>query len=273
MTSGPIGQLVLRINPNAVGLPAKVAASECATIFTVAHAALQTADLGNLPRIEGEYLNLGMDIVNRTEAESLQACDRRLAAMCISDLARAIRASMEAAAAYIEFRKVDMASLARPTDQEVMDAANAKLSELTAEAQALNYPPLLERVQAGLSSGLTWAPELVSFQKLRNCLEHRGGVVGLRDLDENAVLSLRLPFLEVGIINDQGKLDPIPFGIPLKKETSIGTTVSVRHETFALGQAIAFPPSRIREIAFSVWLFAEDLVAKLGIDVEQVKAP
>lgn len=259
-------QFVLRINPYAVGLPAKLASSECSAIFATAHEALQTVDLGNLPKIDGESLRFQMEIGNRTEAEHREACGRRLSAMCISDLARGIRASMEAAAAYIEFRDIDATTLARSSQQEIMEAATAKLAELTAAAQALSYPPLLQKVEAGLTSGLKWAPELASFQKLRNCLEHRGGIVGGRDLDENGVLCLHLPFLDVGVINDDGELDPIPFNVRLEKETSIGARVSVRHQTFNLGETVSFPPSRIREIAFSVWLFAEDLVAKLAIN-------
>lgn len=260
---GPAEQIPLRINPNAVGLPAKLAASECYTIFAVAVDAFRTADLDNPPEIDGETVSHQMHIGNRSQADQRKACDRRLTAMCISDLARGIRASMEAASAYIEFRKLDMKTLMRPTELDVMKAANSKLSELTSDAQALSYPPLLEKVQAGLNSPLAWAPELASFQKVRNCLEHRGGIVGDRDLDADGVLRLRLPVLEFGVVGDSGDWGPLPLNKRLEKATKIGMRVTVREQTFYRGQVLKIPPSGFREIAFAVWLFSEDLLAKL----------
>jgi hypothetical protein len=256
---------VITINPEAVGLAAKLAASECSAIFSVAHTALSVADLDNLPGIAGEAIPIRMSIANRPTLEHRDACNRRLVAMCISDLARAIRTSMEGAAAYIDFLALGIRVREGATEEEIMETANRRLLELTAEAQALSYPPLLEKVQAGLSSKLTWAPELASFQKLRNCLEHRGGIVGERDIDDTGSLNVRLPYLEIGIIGDDGELTPIPFHVPLERDSHFGVRLSVRVESFAVGQAIAFSPSRVREIAFSVWTFADDLVSKLAV--------
>lgn len=176
---GSIRYVAMTVDPYAVGLPAKLAAAETSAIFSVAHNALETADLENLPKIEGETLRLHMEIANRSAADHRDACNRRLAAMCISDLARGIRATMEAAAAHIDFRDLDMTTLARSTEQEVMNAANAKLSELTATAQSLNYPPLLEKVQAGLTSPLKWAPELASFQSYETALNTVAALSGI----------------------------------------------------------------------------------------------
>lgn len=259
----PVRNVVLNADPSAVGLPAKLAASETSAVFSVSCKALQEADLANLPPIEGEEQHIHMSIKNRTDAEQREACHRRLTTMCISDLAKGIRASMEKAAAHIDFSRTNMETLARPTEKEVLVAANAKLLEFTAEAQKLRYPALLAKVQAGLTSELDWVPELISFQRLRNCLEHRGGKVGERDLDDNGVLSLQLPYMEVGLTRDDGELDPLPVGKRLERDRVVGTRVRVRQQSFSAGEAIVFPPHRVREIAFSVWLFADDLVSKL----------
>lgn len=259
----------LNFDPSAVGLPAKLAASETSTVFSISNNALQEADLENLPKIEDEELHIHMSIENRTDAQHREACNRRLTTMCISDLAKGIRASMEKAAAHIDMSRTDMATLARPTEDEVMQAASAKFIELTADVQKLIYPKLVAKVQSGLVSELSWAPELASLQKLRNCLEHRGGRVGARDLDANGELILQLPHVEVGLIREDGELDPLPFGKRLDKDREVGTRVRVRQQSFSEGEYIEFPPHRVREFAFSVWLFADDLVAKLVANYEE----
>jgi hypothetical protein len=261
--AGNVDRRVLTIYTQAVGLPARMAASECSAIYSVAIDAIGRADLDNLPEVEGETLQIHMEIKGRSDEQRLEALNRRLAAMCVSDLARGIRSSLEAAAAYIDFRQLEMVTLARGTEAEVWVAAKEKLSEFRVAAQALNHPQLVEKVQAGLASPLAWAPELASFQKVRNCLEHRGGIVGARDVDGSGLLRLNLPSLEIGLTREDGELDPLPFGERLEKERVVATRVRVQEHTFALGQPVGFPPSKIREVAFAVWIFADDLVEKL----------
>jgi hypothetical protein len=106
-----------------------------------------------------------------------------------------------------------------------------------------------------------------SFQKVRNCLEHRAGVVGAIDVDETQHLTLMLPRLkmfylkegneielEVGAIIDRYE-HPEMVEILIKRET--------RTKSYALGDKVRFNASEFHEIAFACHMFAGDLASKL----------
>ena len=68
------------------------------------------------------------------------------------------------------------------------------LASVRKPASKLSFPDLLATVNAGLSSPLDFEREFLSMQKVRNCLEHRAGVVRKQDLDEDgAALTFKLP--------------------------------------------------------------------------------
>ena len=237
--------ITVTLDTNAVGHPARFAAKECTDIFAVAHAALQTVKQSEIPRVAGETIHHQMKIEGRTEDQQLEAYNRRLSAMCISDLSRGIRATMEAAASHIDFLAIDPNDLAGETIEDIQSAANVRLAKFLAAAQALSYPPLLEKVQAGLRAPLTWAPELVSFQKVRNCLEHRGGIVGERDLDDDGVLTLQLPYLHLELVDPDGNVGPIEFGVVIAKASKVQIRVATRTQTFGIGDAVAGTPPKL----------------------------
>lgn len=130
-------------------------------------------------------------------------------------------------------------------------------------AQAMRHPQLVDKVVKGLWAPLSWTPELSSFQKLRNCLEHRGGIVGLLDVDVTNTMTLRLPYLKVDIVGVSGAVRPFEIGMALREPSQFMVEVAVKTVTFQLGETIEIEPKRLGEMAFACWLFAADIVDKL----------
>jgi hypothetical protein len=194
-----------------VGVPAQLAAKEVYQIFSLAYAALQVADPKDIPSVPGEIVQHHMDILGRTELEEKASINRRLTAMCISDLARGLRQSLEDAATYIDmletpanaFRDGIKEQSEHAMVSSIEAAVLAHQQVVRQRAQAMRHPQLVAKVVKGLKAPLSWTPELTSFQKVRNCLEHRGGIVGLQDLDETNLLTLRLPYLKVDIVGQR----------------------------------------------------------------------
>ena len=57
--------------------------------------------------------------------------------------------------------------------------------------QKLDFPDLLNEVTKQLTAPLQFDAELCSLQDVRNCLEHGGGIVRKRDINDGTQLTLR----------------------------------------------------------------------------------
>jgi hypothetical protein len=270
--SPPLPLVTIRLDANGVGVAAQLAAKEVYDIFAVSYPALQSADLRNLAPLADEAVHHQMEVLGRSPGEERASVMRRLMAMCISDLSRGIRQTLEDASTHAELLKASP-EMFRPSEDSgavevrmaLIEAAVLRYkTEALEKAQAMRHPQLLVKVQKDLAAPLLWAPELSSFQKVRNCLEHRGGIVGSQDVDETNTLTLSLPHLEVEVIERSGSRVPFRIGMPLKEASAMHFKVAVRKQTFKLGQTIVVEPKQIGEIAFAVWLFASDVVEKLS---------
>ena len=63
----------------------------------------------------------------------------------------------------------------------------AAMASAHKEATKLNFPDLLDAVNKRLKTPLHFEDEFLSFQKVRNCLEHRAGIVSPADADDGKV--------------------------------------------------------------------------------------
>jgi len=273
MKYGPVYPLVtIKIDARGVGNPAQLAAREVHDIFAIAHPVLAAADLGNVALLVDETVQMEMEVLGRPPGDERASVMRRLMAMCISDLSRAIRQTLEDASAHAEllsarpemFRAGDGEGSEDERAEAIVAAVERFKSDSLSKAQAMRYPQLLEKVQKDLSAPLQWAPELTSFQKVRNCLEHRGGIVGPQDVDASGTLVLSLPYLQAAIVERDGSRVPLRVGMSLRNASEMQFQVAVRQQNFHLGETIVVEPKQIAEIAFAVWLFATDIVEKLS---------
>jgi hypothetical protein len=109
---------------------------------------------------------------------------------------------------------------------------------------------------------MTYEKEILSLVAVRNCLEHRHGIVGAADADANGQLSLTLPRLQtVAIV--EGKEIEIGPGYVSEASTQIGIKRVNRERTYRLGEKIEIDAAQFQEIAFACHLFAEDIASKL----------
>jgi hypothetical protein len=73
-----------------------------------------------------------------------------------------------------------------------------RIQQFRKRAGEANFPDLIAQVNQGLTAPLHFESQFVSLQKVRNCLEHRDGVVGGKDVDpDTKVLRLALPRLKL----------------------------------------------------------------------------
>lgn len=108
------------------------------------------------------------------------------------DLARGVRETLEEAYLFVYvWQEVGGKSVSLQVFEDVVACAKKV-------AAKRNFPDLLELVNAGLQQPLTFDAEFLSLQKVRNCLEHRGGRVTEQDIDpETGALALHFPRLKI----------------------------------------------------------------------------
>jgi hypothetical protein len=102
---------------------------------------------------------------------------------------------------------------------------------------------------------------------VRNCLEHRGGVVGIQDTDIDGILRLRFPRFKIFYYRKGEEIEVRPDervdaedGEP---EVQIMMRCVTASKTYRLGERITFNANQFSEIAVACNMFATDLVGKL----------
>lgn len=178
------------------------------------------------------------------------------------DLARGVRSSLEEAYFYITVLKWVPETITFGQLQE-------RLDEVRNRANRTNFPDLLSFVNSELATPMTFAEEFLSIQKVRNCLEHRDGIVSDKDIDEvTGNLKLMVPCIRLVIRADDGTEHLFAPGTIIDTHAyPAGAEVLLRRSTYekvyTLGEKISFTSQEFTEIAMSCYLFAQDLGGKL----------
>jgi hypothetical protein len=127
----------------------------------------------------------------------------------------------------------------------------------------------MEAVNRRLSEPLHFEKQFLSFQKVRNCLEHRDGLVTREDVEKDGdALVLSLPRLMI-FYTKAGKEIEVRAGKIIEGENGQGAHVSLRMTTdsreFKVGERIVFSADEFEEIGMGCCAFANDLSKKLPI--------
>jgi hypothetical protein len=244
----------LTLHADAVAAPALEAARMSSEVIAVCLPSLDASDLNELAPHDGLFT-----ISFEPKHADLDAARDRykswLLGQAFHNLARGVRETLERAYLYTTIYR-----LAPKTWGEFVK----QYPDIQKKANRMNFPDLLESVDTQLSAGLTFAQEFRSMQKVRNCLEHRGGKVEPIDCDEGTEsLTLKLPRLKLFSVQSDGQETEIYIGQYFEKDTTIFIRRDVRVREYKMEEKIAFSSADFSEIAYACTLFANDVKAKL----------
>jgi hypothetical protein len=217
--------------------------------------AIEQGDLSGWPQTDLMRFDLRFD--DEVSAEQRKAAYTHwLLAKGFQDLARGIRQMLEEAYFYNGI-------VARAGQLRAWAELQAAQQELREAATNKKFPQLLEEVNKGLISPLQYEGELLSLQDVRNCLEHRDGIVQERDVDPaTRVLHLRLPRLRL-FHEDEGRQIELGRGSEVEKDIAIMMDVVLAKHEFKLGERVTFNAAEFHDIGFGCCLIANDLVHRL----------
>jgi hypothetical protein len=123
------------------------------------------------------------------------------------------------------------------------------------------------------------------INQARNCITHRRGIVGVKDLSEDGQFHLSWWRMEMFIETESGK--EIPFGSPPREEPikmEEAGTVCARiidaEKTYKKGQAVILTPSEVSEMIFLINLTISEIfrsalkyAQEIGIEFKGTKLP
>lgn len=257
--------LQITLNPNGVAQPAQRVVIIASQVVGTALRALAKDDLSP-PDMQGGHWGYQFNGLEMTDAERRETYQNWILSKGFQDLARGVRETLEEAAFYL-------AMIGREPGMTTLAKVEADMAAIRAAAAKLQFPKLLEDVNAGLSEPMAFDAEFLSLQKVRNCLEHRGGRVGERDVDESGSMTLSFPRLRAFYHRGDAEIEIMPGeaidthdrGNPFGKgkEVPIYMNRVTRTRTYALNEPVVISASDFYEIAMACQLFASDVAAKL----------
>ncbi|MGO4307983.1 hypothetical protein [Cupriavidus sp. RAF12] len=236
------------------------AARDASEIVRFALNSLANSDLSIAPPVMGHPIayDMGSSANNADERRTLYT--NWILSQAFSEVVRGIRDSLEEAYFFLQLAKIHDGPIKS-------DAFNALMSESRKEAQRAKFPDLIASVNKELTAALAFTTEFQSLQKVRNCLEHRGGIVGTQDADADGVLTLSLPRIRVFYIRGTEEVELVP-GSTVdpgddRDNVEIYSQRVTRTRSYRVGERVTFTADEFHEISFACTLFLGDLVAKL----------
>lgn len=248
----------VQLNPDVVAEPAQMAAAICREVVDLYFDALNKADLSKKPvPPDGEtFFRFEQKGPDFNAEERRAAHETWILARAFQDLMRGVRASLDEAYFFIQL--LDTGRIRARTSSTLEEV----LYPYRQAAARMNFPEVLSKVNARLDKPLEFAEAFQSMQDTRNCLEHRGGMVGRVDAKTNGKMVLQFPRLLM-FVEREGERHEIHSGFSVMKGEWIMGSLELRKREYQIGQRFTLTAADFEEIAFACAHFAGELARNL----------
>lgn len=258
----PRHRLEIKLDPNGVVAPAQQVARTAANVVAASLSALAGGELAE-PKMSGKKTSYGFTGVQMTSDERRVMYQNWLLGKGFQDLARGIRETLEEAVLYLSL-------VARQPGTTTPGEFQQELADIRRRASRLSFPALLAEVNARLTAPMAFDAEFLTLQKTRNCLEHRGGIVGAQDIDDDGnALTLSFPRLKLYYMRAGEEIEIAPGDVIDTQDQPIEVPILLRRvtrsKTYESGERVTFTANDFYEIAMACYLFASDLGSKLPV--------
>jgi hypothetical protein len=202
----------------------------------------------------------------RFKGQELNAAQRRaihenwILAKAFQELLRAVRDALEKAHVFVALLGKTHQVSSSTTVPEFLAPFQKKAADLT-------FPALLAAVNERLDPKLDFAESYGSLQIVRNCLEHRGGIVSKFDTDGQETFEFSVPRVKMFYMRQGSEVELIA-GEKVepgddRAKVEIFTRIEVRKRSVSLGERITFTLPEFNEIAFACHFLGTQLATRL----------
>lgn len=247
----------IQLNPEAVILPLVRAVKTNTDIVGFGLSSLDSFDFSKMV-MSGEASFIKFKISSPTielpPEKKKEEYRNWLLARGFHECIKGVRTTLEEAFLYINLVNL-------PPDPTTLEVFRETTERLKNSANGLNFPRLLGEVNRGLLETVGFETEFASLNKVRNCLEHRNGIVGDIDIAEDGLLTLRIPRLKFFYEKDDKEIE-VEKDVPIEN-AAIKLRLESREKKYERGDLITFSTQEFKEISMACLFFGNDLIPKL----------
>jgi len=125
-----------------------------------------------------------------------------------------------------------------------------------------NFPDKINYLRKEYSVSSVLEEHILSLNRTRNCLVHRGGVVGAMDANEAGVLEIKYRAFQLSIQSVNGGEEVVidePMTVGTKTESNAFMKLTDFKKEFKTGEKIKFSPKEHPKTICTFWLFGNDI--------------
>jgi hypothetical protein len=253
---------IVTLRPRGVIAPIIRAIQDSMETVAIALKAMETADLSMPVTMEGTFWNVFVEIKDRPPQQRRAEYTTWLLTKGFQELTNGVRKCLEEALVYLEVTKIVGTAVSYGEFEKLV-------TDTRLAANKSNFPNLLDDVSNALKTPLVFKDEFASLNAVRNCLEHRGGIVGTQDLKNDTVLRLTMPQFQL-FLDQEGTEVPVSGLTYVEKDSILKGRRGKREWTFAVGDRVKFTPEDFQLIAMGCLIFANhDIGPKLPTEETQ----
>ena len=259
----PKVQVRIHLNPNGITTPLQRILRESFNNVAVglqAVAQYQTELDLNLPTSFVQFrIGDQGEKLTKDQLEDLKGNFRTwLLTRAFEDFIKAVFAALQEAYLYCEV----MAG--PPITLTSQDKVKAWLETMKADALKFNLPTLMNRVSSRLKSSLDVRDHILSINKVRNCLEHRHGIIRQKDINDSAKNALVMKWRRMKVFYEKdGKEIEVRLGAEIQGPAKVMFRFEDTTKFFKLGERIQLSVDEFNEVMLTCSLLGQEIVSKL----------
>lgn len=249
----------IKLDPAGVVRPIQNAVRDTLEVLSISIAAVRSSDLSvPVPRLES-WMAMEFKGETRTPEEKMLLYQNWILSKGLQEYARSVRQSLEEAYLYTQTIKAFENGALPESNGDVRKF----LDKIRRSASSKKFPDLMSIVNKELLFSLKFEEEFLSIQKIRNCLEHRDGVVGDKDVAPGGG-ALLLTFPRLGLfVEENGNQVEIGPGYHVEKDQMIAVRLMVDRREYEVGSKITLSVNEVAAVGWGCWAFSLNLFSAL----------
>jgi len=178
------------------------------------------------------------------------------------DLVKGIEYSLREAFFYVSI-------VSKASDLKTWEAFNQALGKIRRKALKMHIPDMIDKIEPHLTHPLNYKDQILSINKGRACLVHRGGLVTEKDINDPVNNMLKLSWVKLKLFYEKDGEE-----IELQGQTVLegGSSIMMRREnneiSFNIGEPISLNYRQFNEFIVTCHHFGTDLVDALPKVIE-----
>ena len=251
-------QTTVTLNATAILSPLLRVLKECTnSVLFGLQAAEIVKDIPPELVIDEGFLRMQFDSDEEGMDVKKQSFKKWLVARGFEDLVKGIEYSLREAYLYVSL-------FSRASELRTGEDFNEAFRDIRKRALKMHIPSMIEKIEPHLDHPLNFKDQILSINKGRNCLVHRGGLVTEKDTNDPSNSALRLYWAKLKLFYEKEGEE-----IELQGQTIVegGSTIMMRREYseigFNVGDSISLNYRQFNEFIVTCHLFGSDLVDAL----------